>query len=84
MLTTGQGPFNKHGLTFIQAWISNSIHYEIWDEITYPFPKFNGTATEVWEWVNFIPYFTGCLKCLIVLGIGLKNKIDSLFTLSIN
>ena len=74
MLTTGRGPFNKHGLTFIQAWISNSIHYEIWDEIT----------SEVWEWVNFIPYFTGCLKCLIVLGIGLKNKIDSRFTLSIN
>ena len=42
------------------AWKSNDIHYKMWDEITYPFPNFHGTATEVWKWVsNFIPYFTG-------------------------
>ena len=25
-----------HGLTLIPAWISNYIHYKVWDEITYP------------------------------------------------
>ena len=36
------------------------IHYEVWDEITYPFPNFNGTTVEVWEWISFsIPHFTG-------------------------
>ena len=28
-----QGPFYKHGLTLISAWISNYIHYNVWDEI---------------------------------------------------
>ena len=35
-------PFYKHGLTVISAWISNYIHYKLWDEITYPFLNFNG------------------------------------------
>ena len=31
----------------------------VWDEITYPFPNFNDTAVEVWEWIsNFILHFT--------------------------
>ena len=35
------------------------IHYKVWDEITYPFPNFNGCAVEVWERIsNFIPHFT--------------------------
>ena len=51
------GPFYKHGLTLIPAWISNHIHYKVWDEITYPFLNFNGATVEVWEWINnFIPY----------------------------
>ena len=25
------------------------IHYNVWGEITYPFPNFNGAAIEVWE-----------------------------------
>ena len=32
------GRFYLHGLTLIPAWISNYIHYKLWDEITYPFP----------------------------------------------
>ena len=35
----------------------------VWDEITYPFPNFNGTAVEVWEWIsNFIllTFYNGC------------------------
>ena len=31
----------------ISAWISNYIHYEVWDEITYPFLNFNGATVEV-------------------------------------
>ena len=28
------------------------------DEITYPFPNFNGTTVEVWEWIsNLILHF---------------------------
>ena len=41
------GPFYKHGLTLIPAWISNYIHYNMWDEITYPFLNFNGATVEV-------------------------------------
>ena len=39
------------------------IHYKMWQEITYPFPNFNGCNVEVWEWIiisNFIPPYT-CL-----------------------
>ena len=40
--------------------ISNYIHYEMWDEIIYPFLNFNGATIEVYEWISkFIPYFTG-------------------------
>ena len=40
-------------------WISNCIHYEVLDEITYPFLNFNGASVEVWEWINdFISHFT--------------------------
>ena len=52
--------FYRHGLTLIPAWISNYIHYDVWDEIAYPFPNGNGCTVEVWEWMGkFIPYFTG-------------------------
>ena len=53
-----KSPFYKHGLTLIPAWISNYINYKVWDEITYPFPNFNGVTVEVWEWKsNFIAHF---------------------------
>ena len=44
--------------TAATAWISNHIPSKVWDEITYPFPNFNGYTVEVWEWIsNFIPHF---------------------------
>ena len=44
-----------HGLTLIPAWISNYIHYKVWDAITHPFLNFYGATVEVWEWTsNFI------------------------------
>ena len=52
----------EHGLTLIPAWVSNHIHYQVWDEITYPFPNFNSCTVEVWEWIsNFIPHSPGCI-----------------------
>ena len=43
---------------YICIWISNHKPSKLWYEITYPFPNFNGTAIEVWEWLsNFILYF---------------------------
>ena len=46
------GPFYWHSLTLIPAWISNHTYHWMWDEITYPFPNFNGATVEVWEWVS--------------------------------
>ena len=31
----------------ITAWISNYIHYKVWDVITYPYLNFNGFTVEV-------------------------------------
>ena len=42
MVIPNRGPFYLHGLTLIPAWISNYIHYKVWDEIAYPFLNFNG------------------------------------------
>ena len=45
--------------TLIPAWVGNHMPYKVWDEITYPFPNFNGGTVEVWEWIsNFMPDFT--------------------------
>ena len=43
------GPFYWHGLTSIPAWISNYIHYKVWNEISYHFPDFIGGTIEVWN-----------------------------------
>ena len=49
------GPFYWHELTLITAWISNYIHYKMWDDITYLFPK----QPLNWEWINnFIQHLT--------------------------
>ena len=37
----------SHGLTLIPSWMSNYIHYKMWDEITYSFLNFNGCIVEV-------------------------------------
>ena len=57
-ITLIQAWIYKHGITLIQAWISNHILNKVWDEITPPFPNFNGATVEVWEWINnSIPHF---------------------------
>ena len=52
--------FLQSGLVAVTicAWISNHMPSEVWDQITYPLPNFNGCTFGVWEWIsNFIPYF---------------------------
>ena len=39
-------PFYLHGLTLIPV-ISNHTHYDVLNEITYPFLNFNGATVEV-------------------------------------
>ena len=47
-----------HGLILILTWISNHMPSHVWDEITYPFPNFNGCTFEFGEWVSdFIAHF---------------------------
>ena len=58
--TVTWGHFSYMDSTSIPPWISNYIQYNMWDEITYPFPNFNGATVEVWEWISdFIPHFNG-------------------------
>ena len=45
-LLVAWGPFYLHGLTLILAWISNHMPNKVWEEITYPFPKFNVVTIE--------------------------------------
>ena len=44
---TSRGPF-----TLTPAWMDDYSHYHAWDEITYPFPNFNGCTVEIWEWIS--------------------------------
>ena len=37
-----RGSFYKYGLTLFLAWISNHMLSKVWDEISDPFPNFNG------------------------------------------
>ena len=39
------------------------VHDKVYDDITYPFPNFNGCTVEVWEWIiNFIQH----LSCHVI------------------
>ena len=45
--TICQGSLLLRWFNFKPSWISNYIHYKVWDEITYPFLNFNGATVEV-------------------------------------
>ena len=51
-LTHGLGPLLLTWITLIPAWLSKYTHNKVSDEITYPFPKLNGTAVEVSECIS--------------------------------
>ena len=49
------------------------IHYKLYNEITHPFPNFNGATVEVLEWIsNFIHTLLG-MWLLIHAGITVKQ-----------
>ena len=56
------GPFYWRGLTSIPTWISNHMLRKLWDEITYPFPNFNGFSV-----ISF--HTLQCMWLLIHAGI---------------
>ena len=53
--------------------INNYIHYNVWDEITYPFPNFNGYTVDGREWTN-----TGMWLLIHVKVQSLKNFMEHL------
>ena len=56
VVSSNQKPFYRW--TLIPPWISNYTYYKEWNEITYPFQNFNGTATEACKLgSNVILYF---------------------------
>ena len=67
--------FHEYELTLIPVWISDYIHYQMWDEITNPFPNFNGATVEVWEWISnlFYPIFHWSCHYLCMLGLKLTH-----------
>ena len=47
---------NNHGL-LLWGTLPGDDTLQMWDEIDYQFPNFNGCTVEVWEWINnFIPH----------------------------
>ena len=62
-------PFHWFELISIPAWTSDHMPNKMWDEITFPFPNFNGANVEVWGWIrNFITHFIMGCNYLSMLG----------------
>ena len=49
--------FYYHGLTLIPARVSNHMPNNVWDEITYPFLKFNSCTLKFGN-ISVIPFHT--------------------------
>ena len=58
-----QRPFYWHGITLVLSWVSNRMPNEVWDEITYPFPNFNGASYFIIKLYNEC----GCISMLSIL-----------------
>ena len=55
-------PSYKHEITLVSAWTSKYIHFNVWDETTYPFSNFNNATVEFGEWIsNLITRLTVCV-----------------------
>ena len=57
------GPFYGHASTSIPIWISDYIHYKMWDEITYPFLNVNVCTVEVRQLISNSHYTLHLLAC---------------------
>ena len=67
------GPLLLTWINLILARINDYIYYNVWGEITFPFPNFNGATVEVWEWIsNFIPHL---IMDLIIHPFGIKVEM---------
>ena len=60
----------------IPAWISNYVHYKVWDEIIYQFPNFNGCTVEFGNgWVISSHIYWACdYLCILVLKLNHVSK----------
>ena len=50
-------------MVYLESWHWRVITCRVWDEITYPFPNFNGWTVDVWEWISnsILPtVYNGC------------------------
>ena len=62
-------PLYLHGLISIPAWINTYIHDNVWDEINYPFPNFNGCTVEIWVWIVILSHTLLGMWLLVHAGI---------------
>ena len=74
-------PFYWHGLTLIQAWISNYIQYEMWDEIIYPILNVNDAMDKQFHRTLFYacnyPSMLGLLKLNHIIKRGQKCLVGN-------
>ena len=50
-----------------------SIHFNVWDEITYPFSNFNGETVEVSEWISKFTSLNCACDYLPIVGLQLMR-----------
>ena len=80
---TNWGSYYQHALTLIPACINNHTPSKVLDEITYPFPNFNGCTIEVWEMDNwFHPKVNNGCNYLSILGLKLIRASNPEFNWS--
>ena len=67
------GTSHYNWITSIPVWISNHMPSKVKDEITDPFPNFNGCTVKVWQWISNFP--TPCNGCnyFSMLGLNLTH-----------
>ena len=67
--------------------LGNYIHYTVWDEITFPFPNFNGATVEVWKWISNYrmkskPQWNGCHIIVLLVIFFRANRKQSSFLMN--
>ena len=72
-----KGSLGLHGANLgPTAWISNYIHYKVWNEITYPFWNSNGCTVDVLEWITkFHPTLYRACDHLSMLGFKTQSVL---------
>ena len=72
----------RHAGSLLQTWLNPSMddkHHIVWDEITYPFPNFNGFTVEVCERISWPhePCYQGSFWPLSQLWLDVIWKVGS-------